>query len=299
MQKFDLHMHTKYCDGNDTAEDMIKTAAELGLDHVGISGHSFTPFDQSYCMSRRGTDEYLDELGALRHKYAGRIRVLTGLELDLYADTDTSPYDYLIGSVHYVFTEEGRRKYEDLLSRTERPQYDKSAPEELVKYSDWCPVDDGPEDLLRFAEDQGISLMEVAELYYSTEARVVSGTGCDIIGHFDLITKFNGRGAQAGSRLIDTDDPRYVKAWKDAIDSIFQDCCSRYKNGYRNRLETAGLIEAGDKPVFEINYGAVAKGYRNGPYPSDDQIAYIRSKGGVLIRSSDAHRTDHIAYWKR
>ena len=297
MQRFDLHMHTTYCDGNDSAEDMIKTAAGLGLETVGLSGHSFTPFDQSYCMSRRGTEEYIAEVRELRQKYAGKIRVLTGLELDYYADTDTAPYDYLIGSVHYMFTEEGRRKYEALPAQNEREQYDRSAPELLVKFKDWCPVDDGAEELTRFAREQGISLIEEAELYYGTVAGVIGKTDCDIIGHFDLITKFN---EQDGTGcLIDTSDPRYTDAWKSAVDRIFDECRERYRNGYRNRLETAGLLEAGDRPVFEINYGAIAKGYRSEPYPAKDQAGYIRSKGGILICSSDAHKTDHIAYWKR
>ena len=50
------------------------------------------------------------------------------------------------------------------------------------------------------------------------------------------------------------------------------------------------------KPVFEINTGAISRGYRTVPYPSADQIAYIRSKGGVLILSSDSHAAGTICY---
>ena len=274
MQNFDLHMHTSYCDGRDTAEDMIKAAAELGLDTVGLSGHSFTPHDQSYCMSREGTERYIGEITSLKEKYADKIRVLLGLELDYYADTDTSPYDYLIGSVHYLFTEEGLRKQTG----------------DLVKFTDWTPVDDAAEEIQIFADTLGCGIMDVAELYYETEADIIRRTDCDIIGHFDLITKFN---------TVDTDDPRYIKAWKVAVDRIFEDCRERYAGGYRNRLEKAGLIEAGDKPVFEINHGAIAKGYKTEPYPDPGQIAYIKSKGGIFVCSSDAHKTEHIQYWCR
>ena len=85
-----------------------------------------------------------------------------------------------------------------------------------------------------------------------------------------------------------------MTAWKTAVDRIFADCAERCKNGYRNRLEKLGVLEAGDKPVFEINHGAVAKGYRTTPYPAQDQIDYIKSKGGILILSSDSHRVDTI-----
>ena len=91
-----------------------------------------------------------------------------------------------------------------------------------------------------------------------------------------------------------TSDGRYIAAWRRAVDRIFDDCAERYKNGYRNRLETLGVLQAGDKPVFEINTGAISKGYRTVPYPSADQIAYIKSRGGVLILSSDSHAAGTI-----
>ena len=87
---------------------------------------------------------------------------------------------------------------------------------------------------------------------------------------------------------------RYIAAWKKAIDRIFGDCAERYKSGYRNRLVELGVLKAGDKPVFEINTGAISKGYRTMPYPAADQIDYIKSKGGVLVLSSDSHAAGTI-----
>ena len=291
MQNFDLHMHTTYCDGLDSAEAMVLSAVENGLSFAGISGHSFTPHDQSYCMTREGTERYIDEIRGLKEKYSDRITLLLGIELDRYADTDLSPYDYRIGSVHYIFSEEGKRKRDEILARRTggdgRSCTDPEM-EALIKYEDWCPVDDGPEDLQRFAE-RADSLMDVAEMYFDTAGGIVAATDCDIIGHFDLITKFN-----EPVEIYDTSDERYIAAWKRAVDRIFDDCAERYKNGCRNRLEKLGVLEAGDRPVFEINTGAISKGYRTGPYPAADQIAYIKSKGGILILSSDAHAAGTI-----
>ena len=338
MQKFDLHMHTTYCDGKDSAEAMVVSAIEAGLSTVGISGHSFTPHDTSYCMTREGTQKYIEEIRALKKKYADRITLLLGTELDLYADIDLSPYDYYVGSVHYMFSEEGSRKLGEMLER-HKGEADRAASDaelkSLVKYEDWCPVDDSPEELVRFAmrdaqatpsgskmkAAQGVpadlsvireKMLETAVLYFDTVGGIAGATGCDIVGHFDLITKFIEewgfdpagnlvKKAAFGSNseiseLIDTQDERYIAAWKRAIDRIFDDCEARYKAGYRNRLEKLGLLEAGDKPVFEINTGAISKGYRTSPYPAGDQIAYIKSKGGVLILDSDSHATGTIAY---
>ena len=289
MQNFDLHMHTTYCDGKDSAEAMVLSAIENGLSFAGISGHSFTPHDQCYCMTREGTQRYIEEIRALREKYADRITLLLGTELDRYADIDLSPYDYWLGSVHYIFSEEGKRKYAEILARHGSGEAD-SELETLVKYKDWCPVDDAPEDLQRFAENYD-GLMDVAEMYFETVGGIVSATDCDIIGHFDLITKFN-----EPHEIYDTSDERYIAAWKKAIDRIFDDCAVRYKNGYRNRLEKPGFLKAGDKPVFEINTGAISKGYRTLPSPAADQIDYIKSKGGVLILSSDSHAAGTVCY---
>ena len=68
MQKFDLHMHTKYCDGQDSAEAMVLSAIENGLAFAGISGHSFTPHDTTYCMSREGTQRYIEEIRELKQQ---------------------------------------------------------------------------------------------------------------------------------------------------------------------------------------------------------------------------------------
>ena len=325
MQDFNLHMHTTYCDGKDTAEAMTLAAIEEGLAVAGFSGHSFTPHDPSYCMSREGTQRYIEEIGALKEKYSGSIRLLLGIELDRYADTDLSPYDYRIGSVHYIFSEEGRRRRDEILARhageTDRTASDAEL-EALIKYEDWSPVDDYAEDLCRFAlggdgscDDPLLrreKMLDIAELYFDTVGGIVEATDCDIIGHFDLITKFTegwGFGpagnvisktrcgaAEFVSDIFDTSDERYIAAWKKAIDRIFDGCADRYMNGYRNRLEKPGVLEAGDKPVFEINTGAISKGYRTLPYPSADQISYIKSKGGILILSSDSHAAGTICY---
>ena len=312
MQEFDLHMHTVYCDGADPAEDMIRSAIDKGLGAVGLSGHSFTPHDPSYCMSREGTLRYIEEVKRLREKYAGKIRVLLGLELDYYADTDTAPYDYLIGSVHYLFTDSGREKYSRILGSrggAGNPSSDVVA-SGLVRFTDWTAVDDEPYDLRHFANVQGMDMMDVAELFYETAGTVISRTDCDIIGHFDLLTKFNEKyrlspdetvvdlsreEAPAGAvKFFDTTDRRYEAAWKRAVDRIFEECAGRYREGYRNRLETMGILHAGDKPVFEINTGAISKGYRTAPYPAPDQREYIRSKGGILILNSDSHKADTV-----
>ena len=68
-------------------------------------------------------------------------------------------------------------------------------------------------------------------------------------------------------------NPRYIKAWQQAADA---------------------LLKTG-KP-FEVNTGAISRGYRTAPYPAKEIRDYIRAHGGKLILSSDSHAKETIAY---
>ena len=240
MIKTDLHMHTSYCDGKNTPEDMIKSAVEKGFNCVGISGHSYTYFDESYCMSREDTERYKKDISWLKRKYAKKINVLCGIEQDYYSEEMTDDYDYVIGSVHY-----------------------------LKKGDSFIPVDESAE-ILKQAADKHFDgdIYSVCELYFETVGDVVNKTSAGIIGHFDLITKFNEK-----EKLFDENNPRYIAAWQKSADR---------------------LLKTGK--VFEINTGAISRGYRTTPYPSAQIIEYIRKNGGHFILSSDAHSAENIGY---
>ena len=83
-------------------------------------------------------------------------------------------------------------------------------------------------------------------------------TGADIIGHFDLVTKFNELGG-----YLDLSDPRYVRAWKAAVDALL----------------------SYDRP-FEINTGAISRGYRTTPYPGAAVEMCIRDSFFTKQRSN-------------
>ena len=51
MIRTDLHVHTTYCDGKNTPEEVVLSAIEKGVERLGFSGHAYTSFDESYCMS--------------------------------------------------------------------------------------------------------------------------------------------------------------------------------------------------------------------------------------------------------
>lgn len=235
----DLHMHTVFCDGNNTPEEMVRSAMEKGFSCVGISGHSYTWYDESYCMSQKGTEEYRQELARLKTAYAGKIRVLCGVEQDLFAGR-AEGFDYAIGSVHYFRFGE-----------------------------DYVPVDHTP-DCLREAADKycGGDFYTLCEAYFDTVSHVIEETGADIIGHFDLICKYNEK-----LHLFDESHPRYIAAWQRAA---------------RKLLETG-------KP-FEVNLGAVIRGLRSEPYPSKPILDWLIANGASFVVNSDSHASEAVGY---
>ena len=238
--KQDLHVHTIFSDGKSTAEEVVLSAIKKGLDRIGFSDHSYTTFDNSYCISKDNLEKYLSCIHSLKEKYADKIEVLCGIEQEYFSHAPTDCYDYVIGSVHYV------------------------------KVSDrYIPVDESA-DILRDAAERYFSgdIYSLVEEYYKCVGDVIEKTNADIIGHLDLITKFCEK-----TPLFDMTSPRYLKAAKAAIDK---------------------LLPYG-KP-FEINTGAISRGYRTTPYPSAELTDYIKSRGGKFILSSDSHRADTVCF---
>lgn len=239
MTRSDFHVHTCYCDGHDSPEGIVKEAIRLGMTRLGFSGHSYTTFDTSYCMSPDDTRSYVDEIHRLKDKYSNKIEILCGIERDYYSDIDVGDFDYVIGSVHY-----------------------------LNVGGEFFPVDESPEAFAELLQRCGNDPYDMAGRYYALVADVVRKTGADIIGHFDLITKFN-----EGGRFFDEDNPSYIEAWKSVADSLLQT----------------------GRP-FEINTGAISRGWRKTPYPSARIISYIASRGEKFILSSDSHSKDTLMF---
>ena len=236
----DLHTHTTYCDGAASPGEMAAAALQKGLTCLGFSGHSHTWFDESYCMSPAGTDAYIREIRGLQREYAPRLRILCGVEQDYWSNEPTHRYDYVIGSVHY-----------------------------LKLGDEYRPVDESPEISAETTERYfGGDWYAMAEAYFDTVAHVVRKTGCDIIGHFDLIAKFNEK-----QPAFDETHPRYTAAWQRALDA---------------------LLPSG-RP-FEINTGAISRHWRSQPYPRREMIEYILSRGGRMILSSDSHGPDTLCF---
>ena len=240
MISVDLHTHTTYCDGKNTPEEMVKAAIDKGLSCIGFSVHSYTHFDESYCIKKDRIGEYKSEINLLKEKYKDKIKILCGVEQDYYSDEPTDGFDFVIGSVHYI-------KADDV----------------------YIPVDESGEIFAGAVKRYfGGDFYSFAEEYFKTVSDVVYKTNADIIGHFDLITKFNEKG-----KYFDERNERYITAYKAAADRLIP--CN---------------------VPFEINTGAISRGYRSTPYPSVDILRYIKEKNGRVILSSDSHSSLSLCF---
>ena len=231
FRKIDLHTHTTFCDGKNTPEEMVEEAVRRGMETIGLCVHTHTPFDERYCASPEGIREFLAETGRLKDEYKGQIRVLAGAEQDLYSDTDVSGFDYVIASVHYIRL--GREYY---------------------------AVDESEEILKELAAKLDHDLIRLSELYFEAVDESVRTIRPNIIGHLDLLMKYNDK-----EKWIRFDDPEYLEIARACIDAI------------------------GDRKIYEVNPGAMARGYRTMPYPHRTLLAYMKEKNLRLMLNSDCH----------
>lgn len=115
--KFDLHTHHNRCGhAEGTIEDYIKAAITYELNYIGIADHS-PYFDREedhpvprITMAKSDFPYYVEEILKLKEKYKDKIHVLLGVECDYFPSLmkpyqkalSQYPFDYIIGSVHFV-----------------------------------------------------------------------------------------------------------------------------------------------------------------------------------------------------
>ena len=110
---YDSHMHTPLCQH---AVGHPREYAQAALD-AGLSGITFTDhipmpawYDAPWRMRRDQLAEYVDMVQEAQAEFAGRLHIGLGLEADFHPGTERSveavlaahPWDYVIGSVHYL-----------------------------------------------------------------------------------------------------------------------------------------------------------------------------------------------------
>ena len=88
----------------------------------------------------------------------------------------------------------------------------------------------------------------------------------DILGHFDVLTKTNEKG-----KFLDETDERYLSCGIDAIRSL------------KSKI-----------PLFEVNTGAIGRGYKSTPYPNLEFMKEFKKQGYGAVITSDCHNKDFL-----
>lgn len=185
------HVHSQFCDGKSTAEEMVLSAIERQFVSLGISSHAVQEFDQFYAISPESEQDYIAEIKRLQEKYQGQIRLWLGTERDALSIADRRKYEYVIGSLHYL--EKGGQRF---------------------------PVD-GDEALIHSVIQsayQGDGDAMAVE-YYEALGTYIAEYKPDIIGHFDLVVKYSRQG-----QLFDPNSPRVVRAAKGTMEKALKGC---------------------------------------------------------------------------
>ena len=237
MQRSNFHTHSFFSDGHADMRTMAETALSNGFDAIGFSEHSYAPEQTSYCMKKDSVPDYIRTARELGDEFRGRIRIYAGVELDGDSRIDTSPFDFIIASVHEMAY--GGKSYP--------VDYSAEVQTELCS--------------LLFGGD----MVRYSEAYFKSLTEHVARCSPDIVGHFDLVTKYS---------LV----PERRKAYREAALNAAEECMKHCE-------------------TFELNTGAIARGLRKTPYPPLFILKYIREHGGRVIVTSDCHYPHRMTAW--
>ncbi|MBR1912830.1 MAG: histidinol-phosphatase [Treponema sp.] len=196
LVKTNFHTHCTFCDGKNTAEEMVQSAIERNFDILGFSSHSMYPFASSWHVSVGRHGEYCTTIRDLAQKYKDVISVLCGFEADYIEGLcapDKSAYkefapDFLIGSVHYVTAKTGFFEADNTL----------------------LSVRKGIET--HFGGD----VRKAVQRYFQLEREMLKNCSFDILRHPDLIRKQN----TGTDNLFSEDEDWYRQEVLETVEAI-------------------------------------------------------------------------------
>ena len=243
MIRQNLHAHSTWDDGVNSLEEMALAASAAGLSSLGFSVHTPMPYNDGWdwTIAPERLTDYIAEVRRLKNEFCGRISIYCGAEWEMLSQVSLEAFEYVIGSIHHISYSGIDYSVDAAAGETQR-----------------CLTE-------AFNGDADVA----AEVYFAQYELLAKVAKVDIVGHFDLLTKFDET-----EHYYDSDSPRFRAAALRAMDSLV----------------------AAEK-IFEINTGAIARGYRTTPYPSRALLKELQRRGGRIAISADAHSAAHIAFW--
>jgi len=181
----DCHMHTELTDGTGRPVEYARVAVERGLDEIGCSDHApLADRVTDWHLKKSDLETYVDWVGEARAKVP-QLSIKLGLEIDFIPGCEDwvrdlsamYPWDFFLGSVHYVGdfnvdrdaedwekedVDARWREYFDMWTRAARSRlFDSLAHPDLPKKFNFRPKTDFSkvyEDALRAVAESGVAI---------------------------------------------------------------------------------------------------------------------------------------------
>ncbi len=123
----DVHMHTSATDGRDSIREMAEAALACGYQYIAITDHSKN-LAMTNGLDEKRALEQITQVRAVDREMGGRIRVFTGIEVDILADGALdlddevlAQMDVVIASVHSRFEQSREEMTARVLRAIENP----------------------------------------------------------------------------------------------------------------------------------------------------------------------------------
>lgn len=122
-----VHCHTTYSDGKHTIEEMAEACISMGLSYMVVTDHSQSAF-YANGLSPARLEVQWQEIEKLNKKYAGRFRIIKGIESDIlpdgsldYENDVLAKLDVIIASIHSGFPKDEEQATRRLIRSIENP----------------------------------------------------------------------------------------------------------------------------------------------------------------------------------
>ena len=221
MNYFNLHTHSRFCDGKGEPEEYILAAIEKGFQTLGFSSHAPVSFPNNFAI--RNDDElrnYCMTIRNLKEKYQDRLAVYLALEMD-YIEGYNNDFkyvkekfglDYTIGSVHLV----------------------RNAGQEKLWFIDGARTETYDEGLAQIFDGD---VKKAVTVYYEQVSMMLTDSRPDILGHFDEIKMHNN------DRYFKEDEPWYRDLIMDLLGLIL-------KTGVIPEVNTRGIYKKRSRDLY-------------------------------------------------
>ena len=225
--------------------------------------------DAMETMVRAAIDHGLTSLGFSSHNYTGFPWDECGIHKDqidaYFQEIDRLQETYPQITLYRGFEIESRSQ-DGTIIFDPRLQYSIGSCHIFATPKGMMEVDYSPERYRQAIDAFGGNVRTLVENYFQEVVRYAKAEPFSIIGHFDLVTKFLEK------------EPFF-----DEQEGWYQDMAI----GYLEEAARTGKI-------FEVNTGAISRGWRQNPYPATFLLERLHSLHAPVLISSDCHSAGAI-----